>query len=97
VLDAGANPATVTGWIAETEAQKASYALVVVRKPAATRHRMTEPEIKVIVDNSMVSEVRLHQKAKTRYPALGVDGVLAPAATDGFLGPKTAAGERTNR
>jgi hypothetical protein len=29
--------------------------------------------------------------------ALGVEGVLAPAATDGFLGLKTAAGERPNR
>jgi site-specific DNA recombinase len=48
-LDAGANPATVAAWIAETEAEKASYVLV-IRKPAATRHRMTEAEIKAIVE-----------------------------------------------
>ncbi|MGH3170680.1 MAG: hypothetical protein ACRDN0_33010 [Trebonia sp.] len=47
-LDAGANPATVAAWIAETEAEKASCALV-MRKPATTRHRMTEAEIEVIV------------------------------------------------
>jgi site-specific DNA recombinase len=48
-LDAGADPATVAAWIAETGAQKASYARV-MRKPATTRHRMTEAEIKAIVD-----------------------------------------------
>jgi site-specific DNA recombinase len=48
-LDAGANPATVAAWIAETEAEKASYALV-MRRPAAKRHRMTETEIKSIVE-----------------------------------------------
>jgi hypothetical protein len=48
-LDAGANPATVATWIAETEAEKTSYALV-TRKPAATRRRMTEAEISAIVD-----------------------------------------------
>jgi site-specific DNA recombinase len=43
-LDSGANLATVAAWIAETEAEKASYALV-MRKPAATRHRMTETQV----------------------------------------------------
>ena len=47
-LDAGANPATVAPWIAETEAEKASYTLVTSRpKP---RLRMTEQEIRSIVD-----------------------------------------------
>jgi site-specific DNA recombinase len=48
-LDAGADPATVAGWIVETGAQKASYALV-MRRPGTTRHRVTEAEIKAIVD-----------------------------------------------
>lgn len=48
-LDAGANPVTVAGWIAETEAEKASYALV-SRKVETARHRMSEAEIKAIVD-----------------------------------------------
>ena len=47
-LDAGANPATVAPWVAETEAEKASYTLVTSRpKP---RPRMTEQEIRSIVD-----------------------------------------------
>jgi hypothetical protein len=44
-LDAGASPATVAPWIAETEAEKASYAL---RSPER-RPRMTQQEIKFIV------------------------------------------------
>jgi len=48
-LDAGANPATVAGWIAETEAEKASYALV-MRRSDQPRARMTEQEIKAVVD-----------------------------------------------
>jgi site-specific DNA recombinase len=48
-LDAGANPATVAVWIAETEAEKASYALA-RRRPATARPRMTETEIKSIVE-----------------------------------------------
>jgi DNA invertase Pin-like site-specific DNA recombinase len=47
-LDARANPVTVAGWIAETEAEKAGYALL-TRKPEA-RSRMTEQEIKDIVE-----------------------------------------------
>lgn len=35
-LDAGANPATVAGWIAETEAEKASWALVMLRPEPRT-------------------------------------------------------------
>ena len=45
-LDAGASPATVATWIAETEAEKATYALA-ARKPTT---RLTEAEIKAIVD-----------------------------------------------
>jgi len=48
-LDAGASPATVATWIAETEAEKASYALA-MRRTATRRPRMTEAEIKAIVD-----------------------------------------------
>jgi hypothetical protein len=50
-LDAGANPATVAAWIAETEAEKATYALV-TRRPDAPRPRprMTEQEIRAVVD-----------------------------------------------
>lgn len=46
-LDAGASPATVATWIAETEAEKATYALSA--RPATPRPRMTEAEIKAIV------------------------------------------------
>lgn len=48
VLDAGASPATVAAWIAETEAARASCALEMRRN--ATRPRMSEAEIKAIVD-----------------------------------------------
>jgi hypothetical protein len=47
-LDAGASPATVAAWIAETEAETASYAL---RSPKR-RPRMTQQEIKFIVTSS---------------------------------------------
>jgi site-specific DNA recombinase len=47
-LDAGANPATVAGWIAETEAEKAACALV-MREPEP-RPRLTEQEIRFVVD-----------------------------------------------
>jgi site-specific DNA recombinase len=47
-LEAGASPATVAGWIAETEAEKQTYALVMRR--SAVRPRMTEAEIKSVVD-----------------------------------------------
>ncbi len=48
-LDAGANAVTVAGWIDETEAEKQGYALV-MRGSSAPRKRMTEQEIKAIVD-----------------------------------------------
>jgi site-specific DNA recombinase len=48
-LDAGANPATVAGWIAETEAEKAGYHIP-ARPAGTTRRRMSEAEIKDIVD-----------------------------------------------
>ena len=48
-LDAGASPATVAAWISETEAEKATYALA-ARKTMTRRPRMTEAEIKTIVD-----------------------------------------------
>jgi site-specific DNA recombinase len=47
-LDAGASPATVATWIAETEAEKASYELGV--RKAAPGRRMSEEEITAIVD-----------------------------------------------
>jgi site-specific DNA recombinase len=47
-LDAGASPVTVAVWIAETEAERASYALAMRRNTA--RPRMSEAEIKAIVD-----------------------------------------------
>ncbi len=49
-LDAGASPATVAAWIAETEAEKAGY--LTARRPTsnARRKRMSEAEIKAIVD-----------------------------------------------
>ena len=50
-LGAGANPATVAGWIAETEAEKAAYALVMRRSDEPSpRPRMTEQEIRTVVD-----------------------------------------------
>ena len=49
-LDAGANPVTVAAWIAETEAEKASFQLSTLR--AVPRPRMTEAEIKAIVDKT---------------------------------------------
>jgi site-specific DNA recombinase len=48
ILDAGANSGTVAAWIAETEAEKASYALS-ARRPEPPR-RMTEQEINAIVE-----------------------------------------------
>jgi hypothetical protein len=47
-LDAGANPATVAGWIAETEAERSSDELA--RRQTTTRTRMSEAEIRAIVD-----------------------------------------------
>jgi hypothetical protein len=48
-LDAGASPATVAAWIAETEAEKAGY-LAARRPSSARRQRMSEAEIRAIVD-----------------------------------------------
>jgi hypothetical protein len=48
-VDAGASPATVAVWIAETEAEKAHYEIG-RRQVAKARERMTEREIKSIVD-----------------------------------------------
>ena len=47
-LDAGANSATVAAWIAETEAEKARHQLAA--RPAPARTRMSEAEIKAVVD-----------------------------------------------
>jgi site-specific DNA recombinase len=47
-LDAGASPAIVAAWIAETEAEKARYQLGT--RQAAPRPRMSEAEIRAIVD-----------------------------------------------
>jgi site-specific DNA recombinase len=48
-LDAGASPATVAAWIADTEAEKARY--LAARRPSSPRRRrMSEAEIKAIVD-----------------------------------------------
>ncbi len=47
-LDSGANGATVAGWLAETEAERARHELG-MRQPAA-KGRMTEADIKGIVD-----------------------------------------------
>ena len=49
-LDAGASPATVAVWIAETEAERARYEVGLRNAPAAVRQRMTEAEIRSIVD-----------------------------------------------
>ena len=48
-LDTGANLATVVGWIAETEAEKAGYQIT-ARPAGAKQRRMSEAEIKAIVD-----------------------------------------------
>jgi site-specific DNA recombinase len=48
ILDAGTNSGTVAAWIAEIEAEKASYALS-ARRPEPPR-RMTEREINAIVE-----------------------------------------------
>jgi hypothetical protein len=48
-LDAGANSATVADWIAETEAERATYALA-MRQSEPRSRRMTEAEIRAIVD-----------------------------------------------
>ena len=48
-LDAGASPATVAAWIADTEAEEAGY--LTARRPSGPRRRrMSEGEIKAIVD-----------------------------------------------
>ena len=49
-LDAGASPATVGGWIAETEAEKARYE-VGLRQETKARKRMIEQGIRSVVDN----------------------------------------------
>jgi hypothetical protein len=49
-LDAGASPATVAAWIAETEAERARYEVSPRKIPTAPRRRMTEAEIRSIVD-----------------------------------------------
>lgn len=59
-LDAGASPATVAAWIAETEADKARYQLST--RPAAARPRMSEAEIKSMVDK-LADIVRVLGKA----------------------------------
>ena len=66
-LDAGADPATVAGWITETEAEKASYALL-TRRPAP-RARMSEAEVKAIVDRladiaGVLHDANPHDKAE---------------------------------
>jgi hypothetical protein len=48
-LDSGASPATVAGWIAETEAEKARYSAGLRQLPKG-RGRMTDEEIKAVVD-----------------------------------------------
>jgi site-specific DNA recombinase len=47
-LDAGADPRIVAAWITETEAEKARYQLSAL--PAPTARRMSEAEVKSIVD-----------------------------------------------
>jgi len=49
-LDAGASPATVAVWIAETEAEKAGYLAVKSPTGGGARGRMSKAEIKAIVD-----------------------------------------------
>jgi hypothetical protein len=66
-LDAGADPATVAEWITETEAEKARYALL-TRRPAP-RARMSEAEVKAIVDRladiaGVLHDANLHDKAE---------------------------------
>ena len=66
-LDAGADPATVAEWITETEAEKASYALL-TRRPAP-RARMSEAEVKAIVDRladiaGVLHDANPHDKAE---------------------------------
>jgi len=57
-LNAGASPATVAAWIAETEAEKACYVLAM--RAATTRTRMTESEIRAIVDKLADIALVLH-------------------------------------
>jgi hypothetical protein len=61
-LDAGANSDTVAAWIAETEAENASYALA-ASKPEP-RRRLTEQEIKGIEAYSQTGIIYI----KTRQP-----------------------------
>ena len=49
-LDAGASPATVAAWIAETEAERAMYEAGMRQFTATSPHRMTEAEIRSIVE-----------------------------------------------
>jgi site-specific DNA recombinase len=60
-LDAGASPVTVAWWISETEADKARYE-VGLRQLAKARERMTEQEIRFVVD-------KLADRARTRADA----------------------------
>jgi hypothetical protein len=66
-LDAGADPATVAKWITETEAEKASYALLT--RPPAPRARMSEAKVKAIVDRladiaGVLHDANPHDKAE---------------------------------
>lgn len=49
-LDSGANGATVAGWIAETEAERARHELAMRQPAAKAKGRMTEADIKAIAD-----------------------------------------------
>ncbi len=84
-LDAGASPATVATWIAETEAERASHALAM--RGTATRPRMSEAEIKAIVDKLADIAGVLRDADSGRQggdlPAAGPQADLPPRPTAG--------------
>jgi site-specific DNA recombinase len=64
-LDAGADPRIVAAWISETEAEKARYQLSAL--PVATKRRMSEAEIKSIVDRlADIARILVDADPKTR-------------------------------
>jgi site-specific DNA recombinase len=92
-LDAGANPATVAAWIAETEAEKAGYQ-VATRPADGMRRRMSEAEIRATVDRladlvSVLADADPDDKSEifrrlglrlTYYPGRGlVEAQIMPA------------------
>jgi hypothetical protein len=67
-LDAGANPATVAAWIAETEAEKAGYQLAARRIGASRPRRMSEARSRPSLTGSPTSRASCETPTRTTSP-----------------------------